>query len=141
MVKIIFEDVEKSFYDDATGIVHMRKDLLNPDKSGELEQVLQHELDHYYLGKSRLNLAYDFIADNAFKWWKIPFFLLLLGVMVYGQYWLLPGMAFNSCKQALEKTSLDCYGIKPNGSLPFNFTGNFTISDEKPNGSILIDER
>lgn len=126
MVKIKFEAIFQAFYDDMDRSIHIPLELVSPEKSEQLAQSLSHELDHYYLNNRPLNLAYDFIVDNAFKWWKVGAFLLLLGVMAYFQYFYLPNQAFQNCVSAYNQLVKRVYGFDPSKVLPFNFTGNLT---------------
>jgi len=75
-MKVFFEDIKRSYYDNKTNEMHLRKELINNPK--ELKEVLEHELTHFTLKSTWKNIIFEY--NDLFRG---ALFLILLFLFTF----------------------------------------------------------
>jgi len=74
--KVVFEDIGRSYYDNKTNVMHLRRDIIGNEK--EIKKVLEHECPHYFLRSTWKNIIYEY--NTVFRG---ILFLVLVFVFLY----------------------------------------------------------
>lgn len=110
MVKVIFENIERSFYDNTKKELHLRENLIGNKE--ELAKVLEHETEHIRkddrilnrFSSKYLNFLYEWLIER--KW---IIYVILIPASIYLQFYTnnyTLSQALNTCNSELANTSV-----------------------------------
>jgi hypothetical protein len=99
-MKVFFEKIERSYYDNSKNEIHLREELIGNPK--ELKEVLEHELTHFELKKTWKNIFFEY--NDMFK--GILFLILLFLFTFFMQKWIVYQQLLECAKQINAHTLL-----------------------------------
>jgi hypothetical protein len=102
MVKVIFEDIERSYYDNSKKELHLRRNLLTNSKEYEdkFAKILEHEIAHIVLQKTWLNILYEY--KSIIEW---IIFLTAIGLFLFFMQKYLIYQQLLTCIKILNSSS------------------------------------